>query len=429
MKRKFLLCGTLMAFLLSGFVFTSCNDDDDDDDSDYSRTITFENLMSEKDFVQSGTFQSGTATAPTAILPGQQVEIKFNAGKGQVLSFATMYGNSKDLFFAPANPGIMLFESNGTPVTGDVSAQVKLWDNGTKLNSDPTQAAEGQPNTVEDKNIAEVAGTDGTHTYPAANDMMKLMLAYNANTSEFTLTIKNNSDQTAVQTPFSPGVWVVSSLNSSNQPVNAAPFYTAGQKTTSQLTALATSGNGQSLTELNQGKTGIVSGISPVLMVVYTGDTNPIFTVNQKDAGLGLKELSQTGDLTKLKNALERERVVSRVYQFGTAAAGPGSKIEGTYEARSYEKIAFVTMFGASNDWFFANNTPIDALSTGDKTSMVSLYDNGTAWSQYPGAGNAQVGFGGTAIAEDEVIKLVNNLTYPTFDVPEVNQMLKVTIK
>lgn len=424
MKRKILLMGSLALFMCSGVVFTSCKDDDDDNPNE-TRTISVENVTAEKDFVQSGTFK-GTGD-PGLILPGQSVEIKFNAGKGQVLSFATMYGNSKDLFFASENPGIMLFNADGTAVTGDVSAQVKLWDSGTIINSDPAFSAADQTTGTEDKNITEVAGTDGTYTYPAANEMMKLTLAYNANTSEFTLTIRNNSDQTAVQTPFSPGVWAVSNISGGTL-ANTAPFYTPAQKTTAELTSLATTGNNAPFATMITGKTGIVTGISPVLVVVYTGETNPIFTVNQKDAGLGLKELAQTGNASTLKTSLERERLVNRVYVFGTSAAAPGAKIEGQYEAASYEKVAFVTMFGASNDWFYANNSDINALSKGDKTNQVSLYDNGTAWSQYPGAGNAQAGFTNQPIAEDEVIKVVNELTYPTFPVPAVADILKVTI-
>ena len=44
-----------------------------------------------------------------------------------------MYGWSNDLFFAPANPGIKLYDDMGTPITGDVSSQIKLWDNGTRV--------------------------------------------------------------------------------------------------------------------------------------------------------------------------------------------------------------------------------------------------------------------------------------------------------
>ena len=100
-----------------------------------SNTITIENVLDSKPLVESGTFK-GTGTPPV-ILPGQSVSFSFSAAKNQRLTFATMYGWSNDLFFAPANPGIKLYNDDGTPITGDVSAQIKLWDNGTRVNQTP----------------------------------------------------------------------------------------------------------------------------------------------------------------------------------------------------------------------------------------------------------------------------------------------------
>jgi hypothetical protein len=88
-------------------------------------TITIENVLDSRPLVESGTFK-GTGT-PALILPGQSVSFTFSAAKNQHLTFATMYGWSNDLFFAPANPGIKLYNDDGTPITGDVSSQIKLW--------------------------------------------------------------------------------------------------------------------------------------------------------------------------------------------------------------------------------------------------------------------------------------------------------------
>src|ERR1700753_2062575 len=98
-------------------------------------TITVENVLNSRPLVESGTFK-GTGS-PALILPGQSTTITFSAAKGEALSFATMYGWSNDLFFAPANPGILVYDNNGNPIEGDVSAQVKLWDNGTRINQKP----------------------------------------------------------------------------------------------------------------------------------------------------------------------------------------------------------------------------------------------------------------------------------------------------
>src|ERR1700744_2932720 len=90
-----------------------------------SETITVTNVLKSEPLVESGTFQ-GTG-APALIMPGQSVTIKFSAAKGEALSFATMYGWSNDLFFAPVNPGIAVYDSLGNPIQGGVSAQGRPW--------------------------------------------------------------------------------------------------------------------------------------------------------------------------------------------------------------------------------------------------------------------------------------------------------------
>ena len=102
----------------------------------------------------------------------------------------------------------------------------------------------------------------------------------------------------------------------------------------------------------------------------------------------------------------------------------PGESMECTYEAAANEKVAFATMFGYSNDWFFANGPELNALTKGDVTSKTVLLDDGTAVSQYPGAGNAQSIFGGTLMPEDKAISAVGD-TYP---VPAVDGIVKITI-
>src|SRR5688500_14979929 len=95
-------CALLAAVLLLG----SCKKDDDNP-PDRSGTITIENVLDSKPLVESGTFKgSGT---PPVIFPGQSTSFSFSAAKNQRLTFATMYGWSNDLFFAPENPGIKLY--------------------------------------------------------------------------------------------------------------------------------------------------------------------------------------------------------------------------------------------------------------------------------------------------------------------------------
>lgn len=404
MKKNIFKIATLAAGIITTFALTSCDNNDTMEIPSSEKTITFENVVTPKDFVESGSFQG---TAAPIITPGQSVSIKFSAGKAQSLMFATMYGASKDWFFASQQPGIKLFDNNGNAITGDVSSQVLLWDNGTKDN------ISGQP---ESKPIAQVSGV-------TASQLMKLNLSYNDVSSEFTLTITNTSGGTGHETPFSPGVWAVSNYNGS-QLLNPAPFFTPNALSNPEITDIAQMGDITKMVTSLNANTKIMTGLSPALVVVYNGDKNPIYELGQLDAGKGLKEIAQMGDVTKLQNSLKSLPNVKGVYIAGNAPVAPGAKVMTKFQSNPGDKIAYVTMFGFSNDWFYANEQSIDASTKGDLTSKTSLYDSGTGIDQYPGAGNHQALFGGTPQAESKVIAKVGNV----FPVPAVQNVLKVTI-
>lgn len=375
-----------------------------------------------KDFVQSGTFNMEGST-PT-IQPGQSISVRFYAGKGQALMFASMYGYSNDLFFAPENPGIALFNSDGTAITGDVSSKIRLWDNGTRVNEQPS-AENTHPGVAEAGMIKMINREDAQgNLYRDAWELMKLELSYDQPTSMFTLKITNISGGTINETPFSPGVWAVSNVLS-GELVNKAPFFEVDKKSSAQLTGLAEMGNNVPLGEMIDGMTGIITTISPVVVVVYTGDVNPIYELNKKDAGIGLKALAQKGETGALKDALKGMGNVRDVFVAGNNPAPPTGKLEVEFKAYKNDKIAFATMFAYSNDWFFSNSSAIDAMAKGNITDKVVLLDNGTGVNQYPGAGNMQALFGGTPQAEDNPITVVGN-TYP---VPTVSKLINVTIR
>ncbi|WP_273176654.1 spondin domain-containing protein [Hoylesella pleuritidis] len=397
----------LSAVVLAGLVFTSCSKDDDMKPSTGSmRTLTVENIVTPKLFVESGSFKN-MGESPI-IQPGQSVSFKFKAGKGQALMFTTMYGKSKDWFFASQQPGIKLFNAQGKAMTGDVSSQVKLWDNGTK--NDKTGASESNP-------IMEVKGVD-------ASKLLNVMLSYEEPTSEFTLTIKNTSAGTGNETPFSPGIWAVSTFDG-NKLLAEKPFFTPGEKSNPEMTDIAQMGKIDKLKMKVEANTGIITGISPVLVVVYQGEKNPIYELGKNDPGMGLKDLAQKGNASKLQESLKKMKGVKGIYIAGTAPVGPGQKVMTQYKAGDGDKLAFVTMFGFSNDWFYANEQVLSAKLSGDITNKTALFDSGTGVDQYPGAGNRQALFGGTPQAENKPISKVGT----TFPVPPVNKVLKITIQ
>jgi hypothetical protein len=424
---KWLLVAAALPFMLA-----SCSKDDNMIPAS-DHTITIENVLQSQPLVESGTFQQ----PGVLINPGDSSSITFAAAKGEAITFATMYGWSNDLFFAPENPGIQVYDASGNPIEGDVSSQIKLWDNGTRINQQPGSSVM-HPGTAESapQNIMEVKGTDAQgNTYLPASSLMKASLKYNGN-SMFTLTIKNISEGTSNETPFSPGVWAVSYIVGGNL-LNPAPLYTDGKPTANGLTKIAEMGDNRELSSYLESITGIFTPLSPVLVVVYRGISNPIYTVGQNDAGQGLTALAQKGDASGFADYLKTVKGVKNVYVLPAANSTvllpvidgqPGSSVSQQISVAKGDKVAIATMYGFSNDWFFATKGEIDATQTGDISTKVGLFDDGTAVNQYPGAGVTQFNLAGTPLTESKPIEEVPNPN-EFVTLPEISSLIKVTIQ
>lgn len=123
----------------------------------------------------------GTSTA-APIGPGEAYEFTVEAERGDYLSFATMFVQSNDLFFAPAPEGIPLFD-DAEPISGDVTDEVLLWDAGTEVNQEPGVGPDQAPrqagtDTGADENGVVVsidAVTDG-YTYPAVDQVIRVTI-------------------------------------------------------------------------------------------------------------------------------------------------------------------------------------------------------------------------------------------------------------
>ena len=129
----------------------------------------------------SGVFATPVgADGPGPLTPGNAYEFTFTARPGDRLSFATMYVQSNDLFLAPDETGIALF-IDGQPISGDITAQIGLWDAGTEVNEEsgvgenqaPRQAA---ANTGADEGGAVRLVDDG-FTYPAVADIVRITIS------------------------------------------------------------------------------------------------------------------------------------------------------------------------------------------------------------------------------------------------------------
>ena len=139
-------------------------------------------LINEAGVVASDLFNTPVgASGPGPLLPDGAYEFSFEATPGSFLSFATMFVPSNDLFYAPEENGIALFDAQGQPVSGEVTALVMLWDAGTEANEDPGVGPnqvqrQSAPNTgpADPNNIVRLM--DDGFTYPAVTEVIRVII-------------------------------------------------------------------------------------------------------------------------------------------------------------------------------------------------------------------------------------------------------------
>jgi len=134
-------------------------------------------LAGHEDVLSAGAFDTPDgATEPGPLPPGSSYSFEIEAFDGDRLSFATMLVKSNDLFFAPGGTGLALFDASGAPISGDVTADVALWDAGTDANQWPG-AGPDQPmhQSGPDTGAADpddtVRPVDDGHTYPPVDEI------------------------------------------------------------------------------------------------------------------------------------------------------------------------------------------------------------------------------------------------------------------
>jgi hypothetical protein len=140
-----------------------------------------EALANRQGVIRSGVFNTPVGAAgPGPLLPGEAYEFSFAATPGDYLSLATMFVQSNDLFYAPDGAGIVLFDAAGTPINGDITGQIGLWDAGTEVNQQPGFGADQAPRQAGANSGAAENGVvqpvaDGL-TYPAVNDTIRVII-------------------------------------------------------------------------------------------------------------------------------------------------------------------------------------------------------------------------------------------------------------
>ena len=123
------------------------------------------------------------ADSPRPLQTGEFYEFEVTASpETPNLSFATMLVQSNDLFLAPAENGIALFDEDGTAIGAqDVMDKLRLWDAGTEANEEPGTGPNQAPrqsvaNTGPADETATVRPVDDEFSYPGVADLVKVYI-------------------------------------------------------------------------------------------------------------------------------------------------------------------------------------------------------------------------------------------------------------
>lgn len=191
----------IAAFLFFAAFIISCSDDDSNPAGTTMEsgtfTVTIKNVFTEFEYVSSGVFNTPVgASSPAPAFPGDSYSFEFSAAPGMKLSFATMFVQSNDLFYAPDENGIDLFDNSGMQLTGDITSQLKLWDSGTEINEEPglggnqapRQSGANSGNMDSDNNVRMTM--DEFNNLPAVSDVIKVTLS-SISSTQFKVVIEN----------------------------------------------------------------------------------------------------------------------------------------------------------------------------------------------------------------------------------------------
>ena len=362
--------------------------------------------------IKSGVFNTPVgASAPGPIGPDGAYEFSFSAGpnvtpgSGMRLSLATMFIQSNDLFYAFPPDGLALYDAAGNARTGDVTAEIRLYDAGTEVNEEPGVGINQAPRqtgmdtgAAENGTVALVASTDVMgFSYPAAADVIRVTLAHDGST-QFTVRIENVSTPTTLATsegpkpvPLSPGGWAAH--------VDAVSFYTVGGAAPAGIEEIAEDGDPGALAAALTPLTGVTVPLSPGVVAVHSSAVD-FFTIGSA-ASAGIEGIAEDGSPAAAVAGLSGVAGVRSVTAFNTpvgasapAPIGPGGSYSVEIEAAPGDRLSLATMYIQSNDWLLAPDPAGLALFaadgaplSGDVSAQIKLWDAGSEADEEPGVG------------------------------------------
>ena len=395
-------------------------------------TVRVENISPLFDCIASGVFAvpSG-ADGPGPLPPGQSYGFSFEAPPGFKLSFATMFVQSNDLFYAPDEDGIELWDGVGNRISGDVTDQIMLWDSGTEVNQPigtgadqaPRQSGANTGASDEDNTVRIAMGDD----IPSVASVISVSITPSEDSATgFGVQIENvwSGEQPQLLAPGVFGVHVY---------LNDGLLFTSGMPDRGEgLEALAEDGNPSSLAQTLDMQTGVIGVLAWGVFAVHQ-DAGVLFTSGMPDRGEGLEALAEDADPSSLAQALAGNADVS-VSGMLPGPVVPGGRYDFSFSASAGDHLSFATMLIRSNDLFFApgeEGIPLfgadGSAIMGDITSMIQLWDAGTEVNQRLGVGLDQVphqsGPNMGAPDPDNTVRLATG-----DDIPAVDSIIRVTI-
>jgi hypothetical protein len=105
------------------------------------------------------------------------------AKPGEMLSFATMFGQSNDCFYGPKGGDVALFDKGGKPMMAEHVVDVVLYDAGTEVNQipgvGPDQGPRQSPSTWRQGELehATVAPVRDTFAYPPVAEVIRVTIS------------------------------------------------------------------------------------------------------------------------------------------------------------------------------------------------------------------------------------------------------------
>lgn len=399
-----------VAFAVTALFASACTDgavsDGSDRDTPMERSfrLRIENIAPWT-VIKSGVQTTRTSGTDGPLGPGDAYEITFTAGAGQSVSFASMLGESNDWFFGPGPAGIALYDGTGSPRSGDVTSEIAVWDAGTEIDEEPFVGGSTGPQQLSpDQGAADpnpvvralgqtvTLSGGGTFAMPAVEDMITVTLTAQSE-QRFVLRIENvSTDETLVTSAgpravhMSPPLWAVH--------IAPAPLFDEGAADRGEgLEQIAEAGRTGTLATTMHSLTGFHTPLSPGVYAI-SAEGEPLFSVGVAERGLGLERIAEDGNPMPLAQAVSAEPPAGTMMTGAfTVPAGidvpgpalPGRAFEIDFDAMPGDHLSFATMFGMSNDWFFASRPEgiplFDAngvAMSGDVTELVELYDAGT---------------------------------------------------